>query len=131
MIVVLGDFNAETKRWYPLGKIPDEGTGTDGITSEFGLEQLIHEPTQFIGGKSPGTYLRFNSQSNLGMESGLISSLHQNCHHQIVFARFNLKVVFSLPYKRGFWHFQKANVDHIRKTINRFRWEAFTCTYIY
>ena len=60
------------------------------------------------------------------MESGVQSSLHQNCLHQIVFARFNLRVVFSPPYEHEVWHFQKANVDHVRKTINGFQWgESF------
>ena len=57
------------------------------------------------------------------VESGVQSSLHQNCHHQIVFARFNLKVVFPPPYESEVWHFKKANVDHIRKAINGFQWE--------
>ena len=59
----------------------------------------------------------------LEVESGVQSSLHQNCHHQIVFARFNLKVTFPPPYEREVWHFQKANIDHIRKAINGFQWE--------
>ena len=50
-------------------------------------------------------------------------SLHQNCHHQMVFARFNLKVVFPLPYEREVWHLKKANIVHIRKAINGFQWE--------
>ena len=33
LIVVLGDFNAQTKGWYPLGKTTYEGTRIDGITS--------------------------------------------------------------------------------------------------
>ena len=41
----------------------------------------------------------------------------------IVFARFNLKVVFPPPYEREVWHFRKANIDHIRKAINGFQWE--------
>ena len=86
-IVVLGDLNSQTKRWYPLGKTTYEGTGIDGITSQFGLEQLIHEPTHIV----------FTSQPNLVAESGVQSSLHQNCDHQVVFARFNLKVVFPPP----------------------------------
>ena len=52
LIVVLGDFNAQTKGWYPLGKTPYEGTRIDGITSEFGLEWLIHEPTHITGQES-------------------------------------------------------------------------------
>ena len=67
--------------------------------------------------------LIFASQPNLVVESGVQSSLHQHCHHQIVFARFNLKIVFPSPYEREVWHFKKANVDHIRKAINGFQWE--------
>ena len=40
-----------------------------------------------------------------------------------MFARFNLKVVFPPPYEREVWHFEKANIDHIRKAINGFQWE--------
>ena len=57
------------------------------------------------------------------MESGVQSSLHQNFHHQIVFATFNLKVVFPPPYEREVCHFKKANVDHIRKATNGFQCE--------
>ena len=123
LIVVLGDFNAQTKGWYSLGKTTYEGTRIDGITSQFGLEQLIHEPTHIIGERSSCIDLIFASQPNLVVESGVQSSLHQNCHHQIVFARFNLKVVFPPPYEREVWHFRKANIDHVRKAINGFQWE--------
>ena len=57
LIVVLGDFNAQTKGLCPLGKTTYEGTRTDGIRSQFWLEQLIHEPTQIIGERSS---CRFN-----------------------------------------------------------------------
>ena len=49
LIVVLGDFNAQTNGWYPLGKTAYERTRIDGVTSRFGLEQLIIEPTHIIG----------------------------------------------------------------------------------
>ena len=39
------------------------------------------------------TIVVFTSQPNLIMESGVHSSLHDNCHHQvIIYAKFNLKV---------------------------------------
>ena len=57
------------------------------------------------------------------MESGVQSSLHQNCHHLIVFAKFNFKVIFPPPYERDVSHFKKPNVDHIRKAINGLQWE--------
>ena len=123
LIVVLGDFNAQTKGWYPLGKTTYEGTRIDGIMSQFELEPLIHEPTHIIGESSSCIDLVFDSQPNLVVETGVQSSLHQNCHYQRVFARFNLKVVFPPSYEREVWHFKKANVDHVRKAINGFQWE--------
>ena len=77
------------------------------------LQQLIHEPTHIIGERSSCIDLTFDSQPNLMVESCVQSSLHQNFHHQIVFARFNLKVVFLPPYELEVWHFKKANVDQI------------------
>ena len=100
LTVVLGDVHAQTKGWYPLGKTIYEGTRIDGIKSQFRLEQLIHEPTHITGERSSCIDLIFASQPNLVVESGVQSSLHQNCHPQIVFTRFNLKVVFPSPYER-------------------------------
>ena len=76
LIVVLGDFNAQTKGWYPLVKTTYEGTRIDGITSQFGLEQLTHEPTNIFGGgircpifftsklSSPNSICKIQSQSS-------------------------------------------------------------------
>ena len=47
----------------------------------------------------------------------------QNCHHEIIFAKFNLKVYYPPPYEREVWHFKKANTDHIKRAINGFPWE--------
>ena len=121
LIAVLGDFNVQTKGWYPLGKTTYEGTGNDFIMSQFRLEQLIHETTHIIRRRPSCTDLLFASQPNLVVESAVQSSLHQNCHHQLVFARFNLKVVFPPPYECEIWHFKKENVDHIRKAIDSFQ----------
>ena len=57
------------------------------------------------------------------MESGVHSSLHENCHHQITYAKFNLKIYYPPPYEREVWHYQKANVENIRKAISEFPWE--------
>ena len=105
LTIVLSDFNAQTQIWSPLGKTTYEGTSIDNIMSQFGLEQLIQKPTHIIGARTFSIDLIFASQSNLVVESGVQSSLHQNCHHQIVFGRFILKVVYLLPYEREVWHF--------------------------
>ena len=67
--------------------------------------------------------LIFISQPSLVMESGVQSSLHPNCHYQITYAKFNLKNYYPHPYEREIWHYPKANVDHIRRSIDEFSWE--------
>ena len=67
--------------------------------------------------------LIFNSQPNLLTETGVHPSLHPNCHHQIIFAKFHLDIVYPPPYEREIWHYQKANVDLIKRAINSFDWE--------
>ena len=64
--------------------------------------------------------LIFSSQPNLVMSSGINSSLYQNCHHQIIFSKFNLKVHYLPLYEREVWIFKKANTDHIKRVINGF-----------
>ena len=39
--------------------------------------------------------LLFTSQNNLVIESGVHSSLYPNCHHQIIFAKFDLRIFLS------------------------------------
>ena len=57
------------------------------------------------------------------MESGVHSSLHPNCHHQIAYAKFNLKIHYPPPYERETWHYDQANADHIRKAVDLFPWK--------
>ena len=122
LTVILGDFNAKSSLWCNNAITTYECSKIDGVTSQFGLQQIIKEPTRFIVG-SLCIDLIFTSQPNLVMESGVHSSLHANCHHHITFAKFNLKIHYSPPYEREVWHYQKANVDQIRQAISRFPWD--------
>ena len=54
------------------------------------------------------------------MESGVHLSFYSNCHHQITYAKFNLKIHYPPPCEREIWHYQKANTDQIRKAIEQF-----------
>ena len=118
MIVVLGDFDIQTKWWYLQGKTIYDSTRTNGNPPQFGLEQLIHESNYIIGEMSSCVDLIFASQPNLIVESGVQSFLHQNCHHQIVLASWNFKEVYPPRYEHDVWHFQKANFDHISMAIS-------------
>ena len=65
----------------------------------------------------------FTSQPNLEKESGVHSSLHPNCYHQIIFARINLSICYSRPYEHEIWHYEKAYTDLIRRSIDQFSWD--------
>ena len=101
--------NCLTVSNYKHNRTTYEGSKIDTITSQFGLQQLITEPTDILTDSSPCIDLLFTSQPNLVMESGVHSSLHQNCHHQIIYPKINLKVFFPPLYEREVWHYQRAN----------------------
>ena len=129
LTVVLGDFNAKSSLWFKSDKTTYEGSKIDGITSTFGLQQKINELTHIIGDSSSCIDLIFTSPRNLVMESRVHFSLHPNCHHLISYAKFNLKIYYSPPYEREIWDYEKANVDHIRGSIDEFSWERCFCKY--
>ena len=81
-MVFLGDFNTKSSNWYNHDKTACEGSKIDAVTSQFGLQQLIKEPTHILGNSSSCIDLIFTSHPTLVMESGVHPSLHSNCHHQ-------------------------------------------------
>ena len=100
MTIVLGDFNAKSNNWCRADITSLEGSKIDTIGNSYGLNQLIQEPTHILNSSSSCIDLIFPSQPNLIMESGCHSSLHSNCHYQIVFTKFNLSIFYPPPYKR-------------------------------
>ena len=115
-----------SENWYTGDKTTFEGSKIELITSQFGLDQIINRRNckwTHIQGKSVSCVnLIFVSQPNLAMGLGIHLSLHQNWHHQIVFAKFNLKFYYPAPYEREVWRFKKTNIDQITRVINVFPW---------
>ena len=66
--------------------------------------------------------LFFTNLQNLITDSGIHPSLHSNCHHQIIYGKFNLKNFYPPPYERHIWHYKYANTDMISKAIQGFDW---------
>ena len=123
LTVVLGDFNTKSPNWYKHDQTTYKGSKIDAVTSQFCLQQLIKEPTHILGNSSSCIDLIFTSHPSLVMESGIHPSLHSNCHHQITYAKFILKIHYPPPYDCEIWHYQKANTDQIRKAIKQFPWD--------
>ena len=58
------------------------------------------------------------------IDSGAYASFHSNCHPQIIYPKFDLKISHPPPYERTVWHFKHANCDHIKRAIDFFDWES-------
>ena len=76
LIAAIGDFKTKSSNWYTGERTTSEGSNIDAITSQFGLQQIINEPTHIQGNSVPSINLIFFSQSNLLISSDIQSSLH-------------------------------------------------------
>ena len=48
LLVVLGDFNAKLSQWHDKDSSTSEGISVENITLQFGLHQVINEPTHIL-----------------------------------------------------------------------------------
>ena len=120
MISVLAGFNAKSNNWCKNDTTSHEDSMFDAVTSNYGLHQLNQEPTHILNSSFSCNDLIFTCQPNLVLESGNHSSLHQNCYHQVVFAKFNLSIFYPPPCERTIWFYKKANPELIWRAIYEF-----------
>ena len=123
LTVVCGDFNARSNTWWIEDKSTAEGIQIDSISTYHSFQQIISDPTHLLPNSSSCIDLIFTDQTNMVVDSGVHPSLHQNCHHQIVYSKFNLKIEYPPPYERRFWNYSKANEECIRKSVENIVWE--------
>ena len=119
LTVVLGDFNTISNLWFKGDKTTYESSKIGGITSTFGLQQITNELTHIIGDSSSCIDLiYFTTKFSDGVRDALliISKLPSSDN-------FNLKIHYTPPYEQKIWHYEKANVDHIKGSIHEFSWE--------
>ena len=64
------------------------------------MSQVIKEPNRILDNSKSCVDLIFTSQPNITMDTGVHLSLHSNCHHQIIYAKLDLKVFYSPRYER-------------------------------
>ena len=121
--LILGDFNCRSNSWWKGDISTKEGIDLESVSSSHGLHQLITDPTHILPQSSSCIDLIFIDQPNLVIDSGVHSSLHANCHHQITHCKLNLKIVFPLPYECLVWNYRKADVTAIRKALDLVNWE--------
>ena len=110
--------------WCSIDITSFEGSEPEFLTSRCELLQIIKEPTHILDNSRSCIDLIFTSQPNMVIDSGVHASLHSNCHHQIIHAKFDLKIFYPPPYERTVGHFKHANSDHIKRAIDIFDWES-------
>ena len=122
LVFIIGDFNAKLSTWKHDDPDTEEGIEISAITSSYGLTQIITEATHILPNSSSCIDLLFTNQPNMITKSGTYSSLHPNCHHQIIYANINFKVFFPPPYERKVWHYTRCDIEGIRKSIDNIDW---------
>ena len=118
--VITGDFNARSVSWWSNDINTTEGLKLSSMSSSVGFTQLINEPTHIQSSSSSCIDLIFTDQPNLSVNCGVHASIHPNCHHQIVYSRFNLDIYYPPPYQRLIWDYKKADATKILDSVN---WE--------
>ena len=93
MILVVGDFNAHHKIWFPEGITDSNGVAFKQIFDNYGLTQLVKLPTYFTP-SNPNSRtcvdLFATNQPNLVTANEIHPSPHKTCSHQINFVKLNL-----------------------------------------
>ena len=122
-VIITGDFNCRSTQWWENDIENNEGKLFEPITADNGLHQLISEPTHLMGDSKSCIDLIFTDQPNLIIESGVHPSLHEQCHHQIVYGKLSVSNIALPPYTRKIWNYDKADFVAIRKSIGMFAWQ--------
>ena len=50
------------------------------------------------------------------------ASLDLTCHHQITYCKVNFRIPPPPPVERNIWHYNKANVAAIHRSMSNFPW---------
>ena len=57
----------------------------------------------------------------MAVDCGVHPSLHPNCHHQIIYCKFNL-IEYPSPSERLVWDYDHANQNAIAKALDQVDW---------
>ena len=85
LTMILDDFNPKNKLKFNQDNASYDGSILSDLMAQYGLIQIIPEQTHIFKSSVSCIELAFTSQENLVISSGVYSSLHPNCHHQIIF----------------------------------------------
>ena len=97
---------------------------SESLTSSLDLHQLVSEPTHFIGNTKSCIDLIFTDQPNLFGETEIHPSIDPLCRHNIISGKINIRCPPVPPFNRQIWHYDKADSNAVRQSIQKFPWES-------
>ena len=127
LMILTGDLNCRSSHWWPQDAEEPEGMALEELIETNNLHQLIDEPTNIRGEAMSCIDLIITDQPNLFLQSGVHSSLDQNCQHQIIYGKINISLPSPPPYKRTVWEYDKASVAKIKAVLNAVDWKTMFC----
>ena len=113
-VLMIGDFHAKSYKWSINDTTTPEGDQLESITSLYRMKQIISEPSHTLQHSSSCIDLIFTNQPNIVMDSRVDSPLHSKCHHEIIYSKLNLKIVYPPLYIRKIWNYNRAETDLIK-----------------
>ena len=81
LTVIIWDFNAKFNKSCSTDETTHKATRLDNLTSQYGLTQLLKEPTDISDNYRSCIDLIFTSQPNLVIYFDIHSSLNENYYH--------------------------------------------------
>ena len=121
-LLLIGELNAKSSNWSSNDTTTAEGAQLDYFTSLYGMKQVKTEPTHILESSASCIDLIFTNQSNIVMDSRVHLSLHEKCHHQIIYSKLNLRSEYPPPYIRRIWDYNRSDTDSINRSIEIFDW---------
>ena len=87
------------------------------------MHQLISQPTHPLPTSSTCIDIVLTDEPNLIINSGVHSSIHKNCHHQVTFCKLHLNIEYSPPDECLVWDYKKADTNSFQKALKQVNWE--------
>ena len=91
-IFKLGDLIARSKSWWSGDITSYERSRIDSLATVYGFHQLISHPSHLLCCSSSCINFILTDQPSLAVDSGVDPTLYGNCHHQVIFNKFNLMI---------------------------------------
>ena len=129
--IVTGDFNARCSRWSKNDITYLQGQELDFLALSAGYIQIIDKPTHVVHTSMSCIDLIFCTNQSVISSHGVVS-IFDKWHHNIIYGKINIRVSLPPTYVPEVWDYEKANTEHIKKTISNFDWnKAFENLSVY